>query len=45
MIQIFQEMILLVCFSISFDYFIGEPPNAIHPVVWTGKIIKFYTGK
>ena len=41
MIQIFQEMILIICFSISFDYFIGEPPNAIHPVVWIGKIIKF----
>ena len=45
MIQIFQEMILIICFSISFDYFIGEPPNAIHPVVWTGKIIKFSIGK
>jgi adenosylcobinamide-phosphate synthase len=45
MIQIFQEMILIICFSISFDYFIGEPPNAIHPVVWIGKIIKFSIGK
>src|SRR6478672_7649386 len=39
--KILKEMILITCFSISFDYFIGEPPNAIHPVVWIGKIIKF----
>ena len=45
MMQIFQEMILITCFSISFDYFIGEPPNAIHPVIWIGKIIKFSIGK
>ncbi len=45
MIQLYQEIILIICFSISFDYFIGEPPNAIHPVIWIGKIIKFSTEK
>ena len=43
MIQIVQEIFLVICFSISFDYLIGEPPNSIHPVVWIGKIINFFT--
>ena len=43
MIQILQEIILVTCFSISFDYLIGEPPNSIHPVVWIGKCINFFT--
>jgi adenosylcobinamide-phosphate synthase len=45
MIQIVQEIILVICFSISFDYLIGEPPNSIHPVIWIGKIINFFTGQ
>ena len=45
MIHILQEIILVICFSISFDYLIGEPPNSIHPVVWIGKIINFFTGQ
>ncbi len=45
MIQILLEIILVICFSISFDYFFGEPPNKIHPVVWIGKIIYFFTGQ
>ena len=43
MMQIVQEIFLAICFSISFDYLIGEPPNSIHPVVWIGKTINFFT--
>jgi adenosylcobinamide-phosphate synthase len=45
MIQILLEIILVTCFSISLDYLIGEPPNNIHPVVWIGKIIYFFTSQ
>src|SRR6185437_6450240 len=45
MIFIVQQIILIICLSISFDYVIGEPPNSIHPVVWYGKIINFFTTK
>ena len=40
---ILQEIILIICFSISMDYLLGEPPKSIHPVVWIGKIISFFT--
>ncbi len=41
-----QEIIIsIICFSVSVDYLIGEPPNRIHPVVWFGKIIDFFTGQ
>ena len=40
---ILQEIILIICFSISMDYLLGEPPKGIHPVVWIGKIINFFT--
>ncbi len=41
-----QEIIIsIICFSVSFDYLIGEPPNRIHPVVWIGKTINFFTGQ
>jgi adenosylcobinamide-phosphate synthase len=41
-----QEIIIsIICFSVSFDYLVGEPPNRIHPVVWIGKTINFFTGK
>jgi len=42
MVFILQEIILIICFSISLDFLIGEPPNRIHPVVWIGKIINFF---
>src|ERR687890_2832319 len=46
MTDIFQEIIILIiCFFGSFDYLIGEPPNRIHPVVWIGKTISFFTGQ
>jgi adenosylcobinamide-phosphate synthase len=41
--QILQEIILIIILSVSFDCFIGEPPNSIHPVVWIGKGINFFT--
>ncbi len=40
---ILQEIILIICFSVSMDYLLGEPPKGIHPVVWIGKIINFFT--
>ncbi len=44
MTDLFQEIIILIiCLSVSFDYLIGEPPNRIHPVVWIGKTISFFT--
>ncbi|MGN6628446.1 MAG: hypothetical protein ACTHKJ_01045 [Candidatus Nitrosocosmicus sp.] len=41
--QILHELILIIILSISFDYYIGEPPNRIHPVVWIGKGIDIFT--
>ncbi|MGN6349295.1 MAG: cobalamin biosynthesis protein [Candidatus Nitrosocosmicus sp.] len=41
--QILHELILIIILSISFDYFIGEPPNRFHPVVWIGKGIDIFT--
>jgi adenosylcobinamide-phosphate synthase len=41
--QILHELILITILSISFDYFIGEPPTRIHPVVWIGKGIDIFT--
>lgn len=41
--QILHELILIIILSISFDYFVGEPPNRIHPVVWIGKGIDIFT--
>ncbi|MGN6350977.1 MAG: cobalamin biosynthesis protein, partial [Candidatus Nitrosocosmicus sp.] len=38
-----HELILIIIISISFDYFIGEPPNRIHPDVWIGKGIDIFT--
>src|SRR5919107_3587454 len=40
---ILQEIILIIGFSVSLDYMLGEPPKSIHPVVWIGKTINFFT--
>lgn len=45
MIFIVQEIIIIICLSLSFDYIIGEPANGIHPVVWYGKAINFFTNR
>lgn len=40
-----EVIILIICFSASFDYLIGEPPNRVHPVVWIGKTINFFANQ
>jgi adenosylcobinamide-phosphate synthase len=33
--------LLTLLIALLIDTFIGEPPNALHPVVWMGKVISF----
>lgn len=39
------EIYISIILSISIDKLIGEPFNNIHPVVWIGKTIAFFTKK
>lgn len=39
------EIYIIIIFSLSIDKLIGEPNNKIHPVVWIGKTIEFFTKK
>ena len=36
-----MEMLLILVLAIVMDLTIGEPPVAIHPVVWMGKVVSF----
>lgn len=36
-----SEMIRVLLTAVAMDLLIGEPPAAVHPVVWFGKIIAF----
>lgn len=36
-----MEIILVLFLAIAFDLALGEPPRAIHPVVWMGKVTSF----
>ncbi len=34
-----MEIILILALAIALDLALGDPPNAIHPVAWMGKVI------
>ncbi|MDP2730470.1 MAG: cobalamin biosynthesis protein [Dehalococcoidales bacterium] len=36
-----MEILLILVLAITLDLTIGEPPRAIHPVVWMGKVVSF----
>ncbi|CAN5740335.1 hypothetical protein BH23THE1_BH23THE1_09520 [soil metagenome] len=42
-IQILTEIVSILFIATLIDITIGEPPNRIHPVVWIGRIINFFT--
>jgi adenosylcobinamide-phosphate synthase len=35
------EFIYILILAIFLDVILGEPPNAVHPVVWMGRVIEF----
>ncbi|MFA5312418.1 MAG: cobalamin biosynthesis protein [Methanomassiliicoccales archaeon] len=45
MIELIYLAILIPCLAIAIDMLLGEPPNALHPVVWIGKVIGFLDRK
>ena len=36
-----MEIILILALAMALDLALGDPPNAIHPVAWMGKVISF----
>ncbi|MFC1918061.1 cobalamin biosynthesis protein [Chloroflexota bacterium] len=36
-----MEIILILVLAFALDLALGDPPNAVHPVAWLGKIISF----
>ena len=34
-----MEIILIVIIAVAIDLVVGDPPDAIHPVAWMGKVI------
>lgn len=36
-----MEMLMILALAITLDMAWGDPPNAIHPVAWMGKVISF----
>ncbi len=36
-----MEIILIVALALALDLPLGDPPNAIHPVAWMGKVVSF----
>ena len=40
-----EELILILSLAVLIDLIFGEPPAAIHPVVWIGKLIGFLKEK
>lgn len=41
--EISAEITLIIFMAVTIDYFAGEPPNRIHPVVLIGSIISYFT--
>lgn len=39
------ELILVLLLAVLIDLVFGEPPAAVHPVVWIGKLIGFLKAK
>lgn len=42
MFELLPYALLTVIVALLVDRFMGEPPNALHPVVWMGKVISFF---
>lgn len=42
MFELVPYALLTVIVALLIDRFVGEPPNALHPVVWMGKVISFF---
>jgi adenosylcobinamide-phosphate synthase len=42
MIDLFVLQVSILLVALTIDTFIGEPPDALHPVVWMGKVISFF---
>jgi len=36
-----MEIILILALAVALDLALGDPPNAVHPVAWMGKVISF----
>ncbi len=34
-----MEIIILTALAVIIDLALGDPPNALHPVAWMGKVI------
>lgn len=41
MFELVPYALLTIVVALLVDRFLGEPPNALHPVVWMGKVISF----
>ncbi|MEN8614116.1 cobalamin biosynthesis protein [Dehalogenimonas sp. THU2] len=37
-----MDIILILLVALAVEFIIGDPPNAIHPVAWLGKVISFF---
>ena len=37
-----MELLLILLMALAIDLLLGEPPRAVHPVVWMGKTISFW---
>lgn len=42
MFELLPYALLTLLVALLMDRFVGEPPNALHPVVWMGKMISFF---
>ncbi|HSV41979.1 MAG TPA: cobalamin biosynthesis protein [Methanomassiliicoccales archaeon] len=42
MFELAPYALLTIIVALLIDRFIGEPPNALHPVVWMGRVISFF---
>lgn len=40
-----MDIVFILLLALALDLALGEPPNAIHPVVWMGKVIAFLIGR
>ncbi len=36
-----SDFLLILFLALTLDFFVGELPRAIHPVVWIGKLVSF----
>ncbi len=37
-----MDIILILLVALAVEFTVGDPPNAIHPVAWLGKVISFF---